>query len=74
MALDFFAVALLNMCEWRADEASYIPQFENFALEGTFRDIGSREPFIGDTMVTPWILALFFIALAMIMGMWCARH
>ncbi|RNJ72828.1 MAG: hypothetical protein EB824_05420 [Thaumarchaeota archaeon S15] len=73
-ALDFFAAALLNMCEWRADEASYRLQFENFTLEGTFRDIGPRELFIGDTMVTPWILALFFIVLTMIMGMWCARH
>lgn len=74
VALAFFALALLNMHDWQIDEVSYSLQLRIFTLEGTFRDIEPKELAIDDVVVSPWILAFVFIALTLVMGMWCARR
>ena len=74
IALCLFVIAALNMYDWRADEISYSLQLPYFTLEGTLRDIEPKEFAIGDAIVAPWFLAVAFIALTVVMGMWCARH
>lgn len=74
IALGFLGLGALHMHDWRADEVSFSLQTPFLALEGTLRDIEPKELAAGNIVAAQWVVPAAFSAMALVMGMWCARN
>ena len=73
IALCLFVIAALNMYTGGLTRSRTASNFHTLHWRA-HRDIEPKEFAIGDAIVAPWFLAVAFIALTVVMGMWCARH